>query len=204
MRVIVVDTGLGNLRSVERAVRAARSDVDVTRSADPDLLRSADKLVFPGQGGFRDCVQALANGLGDALVERLKAGVPYFGICLGLQVLFESSAEAPDSKGLGWFRGRVLRLTPEEGIKIPHVGWNQLEPRPPSHPFFRTTDAGAWFYFVHSFFAVPDDPSIVVATSTHGQNRITAAVNRDNVFASQFHPEKSQENGLNLLAEFLR
>lgn len=209
MRVIVVDTGLGNLRSVERAVRAAAklaslTDTSVERSADPDALRHADKLIFPGQGGFRDCVQALENGLGDALVERLRAGVPYLGICLGLQVLFESSAEAPESKGLGWFPGRVLRLTPEEGIKIPHVGWNQLEPRPLSHPFFRATDEGAWFYFVHSFYAVPDDASIVVATSTHGHNRITSAVSRDNVFASQFHPEKSQENGLNLLAEFLK
>jgi glutamine amidotransferase len=205
VRVIVVDTGLGNLRSVERALAAAApSDVSVERSRDPDALRQADKLVFPGQGGFRDCVQALAGGLGDALVERLRAGVPYLGICLGLQVLFESSAEAPDAKGLGWFQGRVLRLSPEGGIKIPHVGWNQLEISEPAHRFFGANGSGAWFYFVHSFFAAPADESVIAATATHGQNRITAAVARDNVFASQFHPEKSQKNGLCLLAEFLR
>lgn len=209
MRVIVVDTGLGNLRSVERAVAAAAKLaenplVTVERSHDPDALRHADKLVFPGQGGFRDCVQALAGGLGDALVERLRAGVPYLGICLGLQVLFESSAEAPDAKGLGWFPGRVLRLSPVGDIKIPHVGWNQLEITPPGHRFFGPSGADAWFYFVHSFFAVPDDASVIRATATHGENRITAAVARDNVFASQFHPEKSQQNGLNLIAEFLR
>jgi imidazole glycerol-phosphate synthase subunit HisH len=209
VRVIVVDTGLGNLRSVERAVAAAaklaeKPDVTVERSHDADALRHADKLVFPGQGGFRDCVHALAGGLGDALVERLRAGVPYLGICLGLQVLFESSAEAPDAKGLGWFQGRVLRLSPEGGVKIPHVGWNQLELAPPGHRFFGASGEGAWFYFVHSFFAVPSDASVVAASATHGENRITAAVARDNVFASQFHPEKSQANGLSLIAEFLR
>jgi len=210
VRVIVVDTGIGNLRSVERALGAAATlaglpAVSVERSSDPDLLKSADKLVFPGQGGFRDCMSSLGGGLGDALLERLRAGTPYLGICLGLQVLFESSAEAPENPGLGWFSGRVLRLSPEGGVKIPHVGWNQIELDPPAHRLLASGGgAGAWFYFVHSFFAVPSDDSIVVGRSSHGENRITAAVARDNVFACQFHPEKSQQNGLQLLAEFLR
>jgi glutamine amidotransferase len=209
VRVIVLDTGIGNLRSVEKAIaaaakRAGLTGVEVERTRDPEVVRAADKLVFPGQGGFRDCMQALAGGLGDALLERLRAGTPYLGICLGLQVLFDSSAEAPESPGLGWFAGRVLRLSPEGGIKIPHVGWNQLELAAPPHRLLAPAGDGAWFYFVHSFFAVPEDASIVAAVATHGSNRITAAAARDNVFAVQFHPEKSQDNGLGLIAEFLR
>jgi len=209
MHVVVVDTGLGNLRSVEKALDAGASlrglsGLHVERSADPDVLRRADRIVFPGQGGFRDCMQALGTGLGEALLEQLRAGKPYLGICLGLQVLFDSSAEAPSQAGLGWYSGSVQRLSAAGGVKIPHMGWNQLELAAGGH---RLLDAaggeGTWMYFVHSFHAVPADPTLVIASCDYGDNRVTAAVARDNVFAAQFHPEKSQQAGLSLLAEFL-
>lgn len=208
MRVLVVDTGLGNLRSVEKALvvaaeRAGMAGLELERSSDPDRLRSADKLVFPGQGAFRDCMIALGSGLGAALLERIAAGTPYLGICLGLQVLFDSSAEAEGVAGLGHFGGRVEGLSPD-GVKIPHMGYNQLEPVGAGHPLLRAAGGpGAWVYYVHSYHAVPSDPTLVLATSSHGPHRVTAAVGRDNVFAVQFHPEKSQDPGLALLAAFV-
>jgi glutamine amidotransferase len=209
MHVVVVDTGLGNLRSVEKALDAGASlrglsGLRVERSAEPEALRRADRIVFPGQGGFRDCMHVLSGGLGDALLEQLRAGKPYLGICLGLQVLFESSAEAPSQAGLGWYRGRVERLSAAGGVKIPHMGWNQLELAGSGHPLLDAAGGdGAWVYFVHSFHAVPADPTLVVASCEYGENRVTAAIARGNVFAAQFHPEKSQQAGLSLLGEFL-
>lgn len=206
MQVCLVDTGLGNLRSVEKALLAAappQRGVEVERSADPERVRRAERLVFPGQGAFRDCMRALGGGLGEALVERISAGVPYLGICLGLQVLFEASAEAEGVAGLGLMAGRVEKLEPR-GVKIPHMGWNQLEPSGAGHPLLSAAGgAGAWVYFVHSYHALPADPSLVAATTSHGPHRITAAVARGNVFAAQFHPEKSQAAGLALLSAFL-
>jgi glutamine amidotransferase len=209
VHVVVVDTGLGNLRSVEKALLAAASErgiasVRVERSADPEVVSRADRLVFPGQGAFRDCVRALETGLGEALRRQLESGTPYFGICLGLQILFQGSDEAPGARGLGLYAGHVARLSPEGGVKIPHMGWNQLELSVPPHPLLAAAGGeGEWFYFVHSYHALPLDPSLVVASCTYGQNSITAAVARDNVFACQFHPEKSQRAGLALLAAFL-
>jgi glutamine amidotransferase len=208
-RVAVVDTGLGNLRSVERALEAAAraealGDVVIERTDDPTRVRAADALVFPGQGAFRDCMKALGGGLGHALVDRLRAGVPYLGICLGLQVLFEESDEAPGVPGLALYPGRVERLTPD-GVKIPHMGWNQLELRSGGHAALEAAGGdGAWVYYVHSYHGRPVDESLVVAESTHGPHRVTAAIARDNVLAVQFHPEKSQAAGLALLAAFLR
>jgi imidazole glycerol-phosphate synthase subunit HisH len=208
MLVVVVDTGLGNLRSVEKAVAAAAGNhaqgVTVLRSADPELVRRADRIVVPGQGGFRDAARALEGGLGQVFLEKLRAGTPYLGICLGLQLLFDSSDEAPGERGLGWFPGNVERLVGGPGVKIPHMGWSSLEPQNGGH---RLLDAaggqGAWVYFVHSFHAMPSDPSLIKACVSHGPNRITAAVARDNVLATQFHPEKSQRSGLSLLGAFV-
>jgi glutamine amidotransferase len=209
MLTVVVDHGLGNLRSVEKAVEtAARADsapVDVRRSADPEVVARADRLIVPGQGGFRDCVRALSGGLGQAVMERITSGVPYLGICLGLQILFEESDEAPGERGLGLFEGNVERLVGGGVIKIPHMGWNQLELMSGGHPLLEAAGgAGAWVYFVHSYHAAPRDSSLAKATVSHGSNIVTAAVARDNVVAVQFHPEKSQRAGLNLLAAFLR
>lgn len=209
MLVVVVDTGLGNVRSVEKAVETAAQElglrnVRVERTADPDRVREADRLIVPGQGAFRDAAIALRDGLGELLHERLRAGTPYLGICLGLQILFESSDECPGAAGLGYFKGHVQRLEGGPGIKIPHMGWNQLEPRGPLPPALeRAGGAGTWFYFVHSYHAVPEDSSLLSATVQYGGNVVTAAIARDNVLATQFHPEKSQAAGLRLLAGFM-
>jgi glutamine amidotransferase len=209
MQLVVVDTGLGNLRSVEKAVLAAAAEhapaTVVVRSADPDRVRRADRIVVPGQGGFRDGARALQNGLDQAIVETLRAGTPYLGICLGLQLLFEESDEAAGVRGLGWFGGRVVRLVGGPDVKIPHMGWNQLELEHGGHPCLDAAGgSGAWVYFVHSFHAVASDPELVKASVSYGSNRITAAVAKDNVVATQFHPEKSQRAGLSLLGAFLK
>lgn len=211
LRVVVVDLGMGNLRSVERALLRAAADrnlqIDVVRTNKPDDVRSADKIVFPGQGAFRDCALALANGMGETLRDAIAQGKPYLGICLGLQVLFDSSDEAPGLSGLGIFRGHVAKLetgTGDDAVKIPHMGWNELEiaePRPALLQVWPYEQPRV--YFVHSYHALADDPSVVVATAQHGKNCVTAAVCRDNVFAVQFHPEKSQSVGLELLGGFL-
>ncbi len=206
MNTVVVDIGLGNLRSVAKALETAGGGrTSVTRSRDPEVVRRADRVVVPGQGGFGACARGLAGGLAEALRDAVERGVPYLGICLGLQVLFESSEEAPGVPGLGWMRGEVRRLTGAPGIKIPHMGWNQLELQGGGHPELEAAGGqGCWVYFVHSYHAVPTEENVLRATAGYGPNRVTAAVARDNVLGTQFHPEKSQAAGLALLAGFLR
>ncbi len=200
-RVLVADTGMGNLRSVARALERAGAAVSVT--ADPDALRGAPRLVVPGQGGFGECARALDSGLGEAVREHVDAGRPYLGICLGMQILFASSAEAPGARGLSILPGTVERLEsgpdpddPTRRLKIPHMGWNEVVGRHPLLP------AREWFYFVHSFCCVPDEEALWVGEADYGQ-RVCAAVARENVFACQFHPEKSQHAGARLLERFL-
>jgi glutamine amidotransferase len=209
VRIVVCDVGLGNLRSVERALleagRGLRVQVDVSR--EPDRVRTADRLVMPGQGGFGDCARALQGELGKAVREHLAAERPYLGICLGLQVLFEASEEAPGCAGLGLLKGRVARLAggvePGTGapLKIPHMGWNLAEAAPHNRGLL-TEGAPLHYYFVHSFAVVPEDARVVAATTEYGA-RFVSAVAYGNVFACQFHPEKSQQAGLSLLERFL-
>jgi glutamine amidotransferase len=212
VRIAVCDVGLGNLRSVERALLEAGRDVtvqvDVTR--DPARIAAADRVVMPGQGGFGDCARGLSSGggMGDAVREHLRAGRPYLGICLGLQVLFGSSEEAPGVAGLGVVPGRVVRLKggidPATGapLKIPHVGWNTADPRP-GHEGLLSPGPAQHFYFVHSFVVVPEDAGIVAATTDYG-GPFVSAIAYENVFACQFHPEKSARAGLALLERFMR
>jgi len=208
MNVAVVDLGMGNLRSVERALERAAADAGIACSiritGAPDEIAKADKIVVPGQGAFRDCAAALEAGVGDALREAIARGRPYLGICLGLQALFDASDEAPGARGLGVFAGRSVRLEVAPGVKVPHTGWNRIAlARAGAGPLGVFDGDPPFVYFVHSYHVVPGDASLVAATAEHGPNRITAAVQRDHVTATQFHPEKSQRAGLRLLEAFL-
>lgn len=205
-QVAVVDYGMGNLQSVVQALRAAApAGVEVVRTHSPEVVRAADRLVVPGQGGFRDAAARLAqDGLGESVLEKMRAGSPYLGICLGLQILFESSEEAPGAVGFGWFKGSVTKLRGGPNIKIPHMGWNSLNLASGGHPLLEAAGgANSYVYFVHSFHAAATEPDVVKATVQHGDNVVTAAVSRDNVMATQFHPEKSQAAGIALLRRFL-
>jgi glutamine amidotransferase len=199
--IAVVDVCSGNLRSVERALAQVGGDVVVTR--DPDVVRRADRIVVPGQGAFGVFMRGLGErGLGEALREAIAGGRPYLGICLGLQVLFDESEEQGPCAGLGVIAGRVVRLRPADPrLKVPHIGWNQLAFRR-RDPLLAGIADGAHVYFVHSYHVVPADPSLVTLEAEHGV-RLTAAVRQANVFACQFHPEKSQEVGLQILRNFV-
>lgn len=200
MRIALLDCGRGNLRSVERALVAAGGAP--VRTSDPDVVRAADKVVVPGQGAFADAMSALREaGLDEAVREVIAAGKPYFGICLGLQLLFDESDEHGTVAGLGVLAGRVERLAGGPGLKIPHIGWNQVVQRRPD-PLVDDLAGGQYFYFVHSYAAVPRDPEVAVLACDYGQP-VVAAVRSDNVFACQFHPEKSQRAGIALLRRFV-
>jgi imidazole glycerol-phosphate synthase subunit HisH len=207
MRVVVCDPGVGNVRSVVRAIERAScgplrtSTVIVTR--EPDAVRAADYVVVPGQGAFGPFVRGIAGGLGDALREHLAAERPYLGICLGMQVLFGSSDEAEGSAGLGVLAGHVARVAPgidpvtARPYALPHIGWNAVE----------GSVAGGrapYFYFANSYAVVPDDPRITTGTTTYGEARFTSAIAHGAIRGVQFHPEKSQREGLALLAGFFR
>ncbi len=201
--VVLVDVCSGNLRSVARALMASGATVVQTR--DPDVVRKADKIVVPGQGAFGPFMRGLAEtGLGEVLTERLRAGTSYLGICLGMQVLFEQSQEQGPLPGLGLIAGQVERLRGGPGLKIPHMGWNQVQ-----RPADRTTDPmlhgiadDAFVYFVHSYAVRPSDPNVIALTTDYG-GEFCSAVRQDNLFACQFHPEKSQAVGLAILRNFV-
>ena len=199
-RVAIVDLGLGNLHSVAKAFERAGATPEL--SADPEVLLRADRLVMPGQGAFKECAHALAGEIGEAVRAWIDSGRPYLGICLGMQALFESSEEAPGEKGLGIFRGTVQRFPRElrdadgQLLKIPHIGWNQIAS---THPVF---EDGEWYYFVHSYYCVPTDDSLIAATTDYG-GPFCSAIARDNVLACQFHPEKSQHAGARVIGHFL-
>ncbi|HVK85722.1 MAG TPA: imidazole glycerol phosphate synthase subunit HisH [Kofleriaceae bacterium] len=201
MTIALVDVCSGNLRSVERALVRAGGEVVV--SSDPEVVRRADKIVVPGQGAFGVFMRGLRErGLGDVLREAIASGKPYLGICLGLQVLFDESEEQGPCAGLGVLRGRVVKLAPGDvRLKVPHMGWNALRKRT-DEPLLAGIADGAYVYFVHSFHAMPADRSLIVAEVEHG-HEITAAIRKDNLFACQFHPEKSQAVGLAILEKFV-
>ena len=199
--IAIVDVCSGNLRSVERGITRAGGDVVVTR--DADVVRRADKIVVPGQGAFGVFMHGLVErGLGDAVREAIASGRPFLGICLGMQVLFDSSEEQGPCPGLGVVPGRVVRIVPSEPhIKVPHIGWNRIAQQRPDAMLDGVED-GAHVYFDHSYHAVPDDPSLVALDADHGI-RLTAAIRSGNIFACQFHPEKSQSVGLQILRNFV-
>lgn len=195
----IVDYGMGNLRSVQKAFEKLGVAAEICDSAEK--LAGAEKLVLPGVGAFRDAIRELQDkGMIDVLREHVDADRPFLGICLGLQMLFDRSYEDGTWDGLGFLAGEVQRFKEEEGLKIPHMGWNQLALAKPC-PLLRDIPDDAYFYFVHSYFVVPEDNSVIAARTEHGQTFVSM-VNRGAMFATQFHPEKSQRVGLKLLENF--
>jgi glutamine amidotransferase len=194
----VLDYGIGNLRSAEKALTHVGADARLT--ADHGLIADADAVVLPGVGAFGRCMEALREAdLEQSALDAVGSGRPFLGICIGMQMLFDSSEEDPRVAGLGVLPGRVAWLPP--GVKRPQMQWNQLDIRLPAEPLFAGMPERPWVYFVHSLHGVPDDPFDVVATCDYG-GRLNAAFRRGNVFAVQFHPEKSGADGLALLANF--
>ncbi|GAB4537823.1 MAG: imidazole glycerol phosphate synthase subunit HisH [Thermodesulfovibrionia bacterium] len=199
--IAIVDYGMGNLRSVEKGILKVGVPVMVTNK--PEDIQKADGVVLPGVGAFRDCMRELTNlSLIDAIVDSIKKGKPYLGICLGLQVLFSESEEFGRCRGLGIFSGRVKRFRSagKDGLKVPHMGWNQLRILR-SNPLLKGIPDNGYLYFVHSYYVVPDDNSIISTTTEYGIE-FTSMVWRDNLYAVQFHPEKSQALGLRILKNF--
>ncbi len=196
--IAIVDYGMGNLRSVEKAF--LKVGVDARIVPDPKSVDDSSGVVLPGVGAFRDCVRNLTDAnLTGAIVRAIEKGKPFLGICLGLQVLFSESEEFGVCKGLDVFRGKVVRF-PEGELKVPHMGWNnaKIRNRP---PILDGVPDESFFYFVHSFYVVPDDGDIVATTTEYGLE-FTSMIWKDNVFATQFHPEKSQDLGLRILKGF--
>ncbi|MDA9210649.1 imidazole glycerol phosphate synthase subunit HisH [Methylophilaceae bacterium] len=200
--IAIIDYGIGNLKSVHNAVSFISPQTKSIVTSDPDIVSKADKVIFPGQGAMPDCILQLnKRGLKGAVIEAAKEK-PFLGICLGLQMLFETSEEG-DVEGFGLLPGAVKRfqLNKNERIKIPHMGWNKVH-LSTSHPLWNKIDSDSRFYFVHSFYAEVANKNLVMATSTHGEE-FTCAIAKDNVFAVQFHPEKSSKLGLQLLKNFI-
>jgi glutamine amidotransferase len=199
--IALIDYGAGNLRSVHKALKYVGADVRIVTR--PDEIGDARALVLPGVGAFDDCINALRKQeLLNASLEFIKTGRPFLGICVGYQALFEASDEFNScAAGLCLFGGRVVRFKEEDGLKVPQIGWNQLHITQPNCPLFRGIEEGAYVYFVHSFYPEPRDPTIVASETTYGQ-RFPSAVWRNNIYATQFHPEKSQKVGLQLLKNF--
>jgi glutamine amidotransferase len=197
---------MGNLRSVSKALEHVAGGKPVVVTADPAVVAAAERIVFPGQGAMPDCMRELdARGLRQAVLDAAR-DKPFLGICVGEQMLFEHSAEG-DTPGLGLMPGEVIRfprdMTASDGarLKVPHIGWNRVRQVRP-HPIWRGVPDGGYFYFVHSYHVVPADPLLVAGESDYGV-RFTCAVARDNIFATQFHPEKSAANGLKLYENFV-
>jgi glutamine amidotransferase len=202
--IAIIDYGMGNLRSVQKAFEKVGYEARVT--SDPKVVLEAERIVLPGVGAFRDCIRNLeAGGFIEPILRVIREGRPFLGICLGLQLLFTESEEFGLHRGLDVIPGRVVRFADglkdgDEDLKVPHMGWNQLavKRRPPA---LAGIADGANFYFVHSYYVKPDDPSVVATTTDYG-GEFCSAVWKDNIVATQFHPEKSQEKGLAILKNF--
>jgi len=198
--VILIDAGTGNLRSVQKALECVGANV--LRTDDPQKVLSGRRVVLPGVGAFGNFMSGLREkGLEDAVKETAKRGVPLLGICVGMQALFEVGEELGEHTGLGLLEGKVVRFEASKSVKIPHTGWNQVQTKKEASLFNRI-DNGAYVYFNHSYYCQTRDPSDILATTEYGIN-YASAVRSENIFGVQFHPEKSQSNGLRILKNFL-
>ena len=198
--IAIIDYDAGNLRSVEKALLSIGEDAIVTR--DRDEILSADKVILPGVGAFGDAMKKLGeDGLVDTIHEAVDSGKPFLGICLGLQLLFRRSDESDGVEGLSILPGEILRIPDAPGIKIPHIGWNSLKVKDDAR-LFNGLGENPYVYFVHSYYLEADDENIVAATTEYGGTLIHASVQKDNVYACQFHPEKSGGVGMQILKNF--
>ena len=196
--IVLIDYGVGNLYSVEKAVASVGGDVKISSSAED--IRRAEKIILPGVGAFGDCMKNLeATGLIPTIKAEISNGKPILGICVGLQILFAASEESPCVDGLKIFDGQIKKIR-AGNLKIPHMGWNAVSMR---NDLFDGIKNNSYFYFVHSYHAIPEDKKIIAATTTYGE-KVTAAIQFENIFATQFHPEKSGDVGLAILKNFLK
>lgn len=199
--IAIIDYDAGNVKSVEKALQFLGQDAVLTR--DKEILLKADKVILPGVGAFGNAMSKLRQyGLVEIIHEIVNKGTPFLGICLGLQLMFESSEESPGVEGLGLLKGHIVRIPEKKGLKVPQIGWNDLA-FPKESRLFNGFHGGEYVYFVHSYYLHADDESDVAATTEYGV-RIHAAVERDNIFACQFHPEKSADVGLKILENFVK
>jgi imidazole glycerol-phosphate synthase subunit HisH len=197
--IAIIDYGMGNLRSVQKGLEKVGSSAIIT--SDPEQVAAADKVVLPGVGAFEDAISELRRlNLDRPVLDAVHSGKPFLGICLGLQLLFDVSYENGRHKGLGVVRGEVVRFQLPKEFSVPHMGWNQLTVRKPT-PILRGLDEGTYVYFVHSYYVVPEDKSVIAAETDYG-GPFCSMIAFDNVFATQFHPEKSQSDGLRILKNF--
>lgn len=198
--IAIIDYDAGNIKSVEKALQSLGEEVVVTR--DAEVLLKAKKVILPGVGAFGDAMEKIRTyGLETVIHQIVKKGTPFLGICLGLQLMFEESDETPGVKGLGLLSGKIIRIPDGEDLKIPHMGWNSLHFEKDTR-LFQGIKEGAYVYFVHSYYLKAEDESIVAASTEYGTH-IHAAVEKDNLFACQFHPEKSSDVGLSILKNFI-
>jgi glutamine amidotransferase len=200
-KIVIIDYGMGNLRNVQKGFECVRSEAKVTRNKKE--IERASSIVLPGVGAFKDCMQNLEKfGLIEPLLRSIEKGKPYLGICLGLQILFSESEEFGSQKGLDLIRGRVVKFRPDPDHKVPHMGWNTIE-KEREVPFLQGIESGDFFYFVHSYYVVPEERQWAATFTSYGKPFVSS-IWKDNVFATQFHPEKSQQKGLRILENFVK
>ena len=200
-RVVIIDYGMGNLRSVQKAFEKVSVQAKVTRNKQE--ITKASAVVLPGVGAFKDCMENLEKyGLIEPLLGSIESGKPYLGICLGLQILFSESEEFGSHKGLDLIRGKVVKFKPDPEHKVPHMGWNTIE-KEKEVPMLQGVESGDFFYFVHSYYVIPEEAEWTSTFTTYGKPFVSS-IWKENLFATQFHPEKSQQKGLRILENFVK
>lgn len=203
--IAVIDYGMGNLKSVQKALEKLGGDVDII--SDPERLSLSDKVVLPGVGAFKDTMEGIEKRRLERIIcEFINSGKPYLGICMGLQILFDESEEGGCYKGLGVLKGKVKRFKPKKGLKVPHMGWNQMDiqkkDKKNSCPLLKDIKDSSYFYFDHSYYIAPDNKDVIIGTTDYGIE-FASMIWQDNIYGVQFHPEKSQSNGLSMLKNFI-
>jgi len=200
-KIVIIDYGMGNLRNVQKAFEKIGFEARLTRNKNE--IGRASAIVLPGVGAFRDCMENLEKyGLIEIVLRSIEKGTPYLGICLGLQVLFSESEEFGSHKGLDLIRGKVVRFVPDPRHKVPHMGWNTIEKEKESS-MLQGIESGDFFYFVHSYYVIPDETEWISSFTTYGKPFVSS-IWKENLFATQFHPEKSQQKGLRILENFVK